>query len=105
MDELMIKKISLALFILFSATCLQSAAFAKDKQERVIPETQNIKVKVINLIGGNKHSEQKLEQILLEEASKGWVYNYHVDIDSNDYITKLFVFKRATKVKIKSSNK
>ncbi len=95
----MIKKISLALIILFSAYCFQAAAFAKDKKERVIPETQNIKVKVVNLIGGNKHSEEKLERILVEEASKGWVYNYHVDIDSNNYVTKLFVFKRVMKVK------
>lgn len=86
---------SIYILVITLALSLNTTAFANKANERAIPKGQNIKVKAISLIGGNQHSEKKLENILLEEASKGWTYDYHVDIDSNGYLNKLFVFKRA----------
>lgn len=92
----MIKKI---ITLLIATLIFQTQLFAKTNEERVITSDQNIKVRVVNLIGGNKHSEKKLEGILISEQKIGWVYDYHVDIDNIEtgYITKLFVFKRTEK--------
>lgn len=95
----MIKKITtLLIFAIFS---IQVSALAADKKEQNTPSNQNIKVESINLFGGPAHSQSKLEKFLIKKQSKGWVYDYHVDISNakKGYITKLFVFKRATKAK------
>lgn len=96
----MIKTITTLLIL--ATLSIQVNAFAADKEEKIIPSNQNIKVKGINLIGGPIHSQDKLEKFLIKEQNNGWVYDYHVDIDDAEsgYITKLFVFKRATKAKI-----
>jgi hypothetical protein len=93
MDELM-KKITT--FIILALFSFQMNAFAANKKESNTTTKQEIKVKSINLIGGPIHSENKLQEFLLEEQAEGWVYDYHVDIDDAEtgYITKLFVFKK-----------
>jgi len=90
------------IILTFLALNFQGTAFGKEKIERTIPSNQNIKVRAINLIGGPKRSQGMLEKILIEEQGKGWTYNYHVDMSNPEtgFITKLFVFKRTTKIKI-----
>lgn len=90
------KKITLLPLIIFSLMTISSEVLAKKREERIIPENQSLKVKVVNLIGGNYHSEEKLERILLEQLSKGWEYDYNIDISREGYNTKLLVFKRIT---------
>lgn len=86
------KKLNILLLCIFSFAALPSNATTKPA--RVISENQNIKVKAVSFNNGTHHSEAKLEKILLEELSNGWVYDYNIDISEDLNAIKLLVFKR-----------
>jgi len=86
------KKLNVLLLCVFSTVALSGNAIAEPA--RVISENQKIKVKAVSFNNGTRHSEAKLEKILLKELSNGWVYDYNIDISEDLNAIKLLVFKR-----------